>query len=141
MGASIMFHHAIPVGDLAAARAFYVDLLGCGLGKTTDTRLNIDFFGHHLVVHLVAPEVVARQQAATAGAQAAWRHFGVMLDWPDWEELARQLTGKGAQFVIAPRIRHAGEPREEALMFLLDPAGNGVEFKTFRDMHFAFQNG
>ena len=141
MGASIMFHHAIPVHDLAEAHAFYVDLLGCGTGKTTDRRLNIDFFGHHLVVHRVAPEVAARQRAASAGEQAAWRHFGVMLDWADWEQLAGRLKQKGASFVLAPHIRHAGEPREEALMFLRDPAGNGVEFKTFRDVRFAFQNG
>ena len=93
METSIMFHHAIPVHDLAAARAFYGGLLGCTEGKATDKRLNVDFFGHHLVVHLVASEVAARQQAASEGEQAAWRHFGVVLEWPDWERLAGRLPG------------------------------------------------
>jgi extradiol dioxygenase family protein len=136
-----MFHHALPVADLDAARAFYVDLLGCEPGKATDKRLNLHFFGHHLVLHRVSEAVAARQTAAIEGDQAAWRHFGVMLDWADWEALAERLRAEGAEFVLPPRTRHRGEPREEALMFLLDPSGNGVEFKTFRDLTYAFQNG
>jgi extradiol dioxygenase family protein len=141
MTTSIMFHHALPVSDLAAARAFYVDLLGCNAGKATDKRINLDFFGHHLVLHLVSPEVAERQRAATHGEQAAWRHFGVMLDWADFDALAERLRDKDASFLVKPKTRHEGEPQEEALMFLLDPSGNGVEFKTFRDLRFAFEHG
>jgi extradiol dioxygenase family protein len=135
-----MFHHAIAVHDLAQARAFYLDRLGCRPGKASAKRFNADFFGHHLVVHLVPPEVAERQRAATAGGQVAWRHFGVILDWPDWEALAERLTAADTEFLVEPQTRHKGEPNEEALMFLLDPSGNGVEFKTFRDMGFAFHD-
>ena len=141
MIASIMFHHALPVFDLAAARAFYVDLLGCRAGKATEKRINLDFFGHHLVLHLVSPDVAVRQRAATAGEQAAWRHFGVMLDRVEFDALAARLSASGAPFLVKPKTRHHGEPHEEALMFLLDPSGNGVEFKTFRDVRFAFEHG
>src|SRR5437870_4938165 len=97
---AIMFHHALPVSDLAAARAFYVDLIGCGAGKATDKRINLDFFGHHVVLHLVSPDVAARQRAATEGEQAAWRHFGVMLDWDDFDALAIRLSDNGANFLV-----------------------------------------
>jgi extradiol dioxygenase family protein len=136
-----MFHHALPVSDLAAAHAFYVDLLGCSAGRATDKRINLDFFGHHVVLHLVSDDVAARQRAATDGQQAAWRHFGVMLDRADFDALAERLRANDAPFLVKPKTRHEGEPHEEALMFLLDPSGNGVEFKTFRDVRFAFEHG
>jgi hypothetical protein len=136
-----MFHHALPVTDLARTRAFYAELLGCGEGKATDERINFDFFGNHLVAHLVDAQTAEAHHQSQKGRRVAWRHFGVILDWSQWEALAERLTKKGVSFLLEPQVRHAGEPREEALMFLLDPSGNGVEFKTFRDAKYAFQNG
>ena len=138
---SLMFHNALTVADLEQTRAFYGELLGCREGKATDKRINFEFFGHHLVTHLASPEIVELQRQATAGRHVGWRHFGAILDWPEWEALAERLKAKGAPFLIEPQVRYAGEPREEALLFMLDPAGNGAEFKTYRDVTFAFENG
>jgi extradiol dioxygenase family protein len=138
--APVMFHHALPVRDLETTRAFYAGLLGCPEGVATARRINFEFFGNHLVTHLVDAETADRQLRATEGAQAGWRHFGVVLEWSEWEMLSERLSRRGADFLLKPHVRHAGEPREEALMFLLDPSGNGVEFKTFRDTRFVFLN-
>jgi len=113
----------------------------CGEGKATQARINFDFFGNHLVAHLIDPQTAEHHRRSQEGQRIAWRHFGVILDWPRSEALAERLTAAGAAFLLPPQVRHAGEPREEALMFLIDPAGNGVEFKTFRDVKYAFQNG
>ncbi|HEY3798435.1 MAG TPA: VOC family protein [Caulobacteraceae bacterium] len=128
------------VADLEQTRAFYGGLLGCREGKANEARINFEFFGHHLVTHLASPEIIELQRQATAGRRVAQRHFGAILDWPEWEALATRLREKGAHFLIEPHVRYAGEAREEALLFMLDPAGNGVEFKTFRDPAFAFAN-
>lgn len=128
------FHLAIPVHDLDAARAFYGGLLGCAQGRSDATWIDYNFFGHQLVVHRV------NGAAATAGANPVdgdavpVPHFGVVLDLDAWQALADRLTAAGAQFVIAPRRRFAGEVGEQGTFFLLDPSGNALEFKGFADV-------
>ncbi len=132
------FHLAIPVDDLEKAEAFYGDLIGCARGRRSDRWIDFNFFGHQLVVHL-APEECGR--AATGdvdGKQVPARHFGVVLDPVDWEALAARFKKAGTEFIIEPYIRFKGEAGEQGTFFLLDPAGNALEFKSFRDMNQLF---
>ena len=133
-----LFHHAFPVDDLEGARAFYTGVLGCRPGKQTARTANFEFFGHHIIAHLVEGEAFEVHRKATAGRNIAIRHFGVALPWDAYEALRDRLVESGAAFIVAPEIRHAGEPGEEALMLLADPSGNVVEFKTFRDIEYLF---
>jgi hypothetical protein len=129
------FHVAIPVHDLAAARAFYGELLGCPEGRSAADWVDFDFFGHQLVCHAVtgtAPERPAH--TPVDGHDVPVPHFGLVLEMKDWESLAAQLKAAGAAFVIQPTIRFKGRPGEQATMFLTDPSGNALEFKAFRDI-------
>lgn len=133
-----VFHLAIPVDDLARAEAFYGDLFGCPRGRRSDQWIDFNFFGHQLVTHL-APEECGRVAANTVdGKKVPVKHFGVVLDPADWERLARRLTDAGVEFIIEPGIRFKGEPGEQGTFFLLDPAGNALEFKCFQDMNQLF---
>ena len=126
------FHLAVPVDDLDAARAFYGDLLGLEQGRTSDTWIDWDFQGHQLVTHM-AP---ARSEAVhnpVDGHDVPVPHFGLILTIEKFQELAERLRAAGTAFVIEPYVRFQGEPGEQWTMFLLDPAGNAMEFKAFAD--------
>ncbi|MEM1150951.1 MAG: VOC family protein [Pseudomonadota bacterium] len=135
------FHLAFPVHDLAAARTFYGDLLGCREGRSSDHWVDFDFFGHQIVAHL-APEQCQGEaksgsdpNAATSavdGKQVPVRHFGLVLDMGSWRDMAARLEDRVA-FIIAPYIRFEGEPGEQATMFFADPSGNAIELKAFAD--------
>jgi hypothetical protein len=129
------FHLAIPVRELAAARAFYGKLLGCPEGRSSAEWVDFDFFGHQLVCHLVA-DGGARTAARNPvdGHDVPVPHFGMVLEMPEWESLAARLKKAGVAFVIEPHVRFPGQPGEQATMFLIDPSGNAVEFKSFRDI-------
>jgi extradiol dioxygenase family protein len=128
------FHLAFPVHDLAAARAFYGGLLGCAEGRSSEHWVDFDFHGHQVVAHLAPEETGMARANQVDGKAVPVRHFGVILEWEAWHELAERLRAAGVRFVIEPGIRFAGEVGEQATMFLLDPSGNALEFKTFRDM-------
>lgn len=134
-GASLMgpFHLAIPVHDLIAAREFYGGLFACREGRSSDEWVDFDFFGHQLVVHLDPRQRAAPHHNIVDGKHVPVPHFGVVMSWDDWRELAARLTTAGARFVIEPGIRFAGEVGEQATFFLFDPSGNALEFKSFRD--------
>jgi extradiol dioxygenase family protein len=127
------FHLAIPVHDLEAAAGFYCGLLNCGTGRSASRWLDLDFFGHQVTLHLV--ESMDRRPASNPvdGDQVPARHFGVVLDMPDWQSLARRLQQANTAFVIEPRVRFEGKVGEQATMFLMDPSGNALEFKSFSD--------
>jgi len=128
------FHLAFPVDDLPAARAFYGGLLGCPEGRSSEAWIDFDFYGHQVVAHL-SPEEARRAPANQVdGKDVPVRHFGVILPWDAWHALADRLRQTGVRFIIEPGIRFAGQVGEQATMFLLDPAGNALEFKAFRDM-------
>ncbi|MEC8652322.1 MAG: VOC family protein [Planctomycetota bacterium] len=128
------FHYAFPVDDLAAARGFYTGLLGCGVGRSSDRWIDFDLFGHQVVAHLVArADLPAANTNPVDGDHVPVPHFGVVLEWGCWHDLADRLRGRGVAFIIEPRVRFAGSPGEQATMFLRDPAGNALEFKSFRD--------
>lgn len=126
------FHLAFPVRDLQATRDFYTRVLGCETGRSSDTWLDFDLFGHQIVAHLV-PTTPNRQQNPVDGHNVPVPHFGVVLDWAAWHRLAERLQEAGMEFVIEPYIRFAGQVGEQATMFFLDPSGNALEFKAFRD--------
>ena len=128
------FHHAFAVDDLDAARRFYVDLLGCGLGRSSDHWVDFDLFGHQIVAHQIdRSRLPAVNSNPVDGDAVPVPHFGVVLDWDQWHEFAARLRERGVPFVIAPRVRFAGLPGEQATMFFRDPAGNALEFKSFRE--------
>jgi len=136
--ATPLFHLAFPVTDLAKARAFYGDLLGCPEGRSSDAWVDFDFYGHQVVAHLAPDEAGHREASAVDGKQVPVRHFGVILDMASWEALAEKLRAAGVEFVIEPYVRFKGLPGEQATMFLLDPCGNALEFKAFADMSRVF---
>jgi extradiol dioxygenase family protein len=127
------FHLAFPVDDLAAARRFYGETLGCPEGRSADHWVDFNLFGHQVVAHLAPDAVRARATNPVDGEDVPVPHFGVVLEMADWQALASRLEDAGTDFVIAPNVRFAGEPGEQATMFLLDPAGNALEFKAMVD--------
>ena len=127
------FHLAFPVDDLAAARSFYGGLMGCSEGRSSDEWIDFDFFGHQIVAHLGPPNAAREHHNPVDGHEVPVPHFGVVLDWDDFQSLAQRLRDRGMKFVIEPYIRFAGQVGEQATMFFYDPAGNALEFKSFRD--------
>lgn len=128
------FHLAFPVDDLAAARRFYRDLLGCPEGRSSERWIDFDFFGHQIVTHLVDRPMTRTGSNAVDGDEVPVPHFGVVLDPARWSALAERLRSEETRFIIEPHTRFAGEPGEQSTMFLLDPAGNALEFKAFADL-------
>jgi hypothetical protein len=124
------FHFAFPVDDLAAARRFYGELLGCPEGRSAEEWVDFDLHGHQIVAHLAPDEVRRRSTNEVDGEHVPVPHFGLALAMDEWKRLAERLQGAGVEFVIEPTIRFEGQPGEQATMFLLDPAGNALEFKA-----------
>ncbi|WP_197538349.1 VOC family protein [Candidatus Phaeomarinobacter ectocarpi] len=127
------FHLAFPVDDLTRARAFYGGLLGCAEGRSSESWVDFDFHGHQIVAHLAPDEVGRAATNAVDGDNVPVRHFGLILAWDQWEALADSLKQADTDFIIEPHTRFKGQPGEQATMFFLDPAGNALEFKAFRD--------
>ena len=133
------FHLAFPVRDIAEARKFYGELLGCAEGRSAENWVDFDFYGHQLVAHLAPEECGHKSTSAVDDHDVPVKHFGVILTIPDWKALAAKLTKAGTKFVIEPYVRFEGEVGEQHTMFFLDPSGNALEFKAFAndDMIFA----
>ncbi|MEP0068489.1 VOC family protein [Pyruvatibacter sp.] len=127
------FHLAFPVDDLARARAFYAGILGCAEGRSSESWVDFDFHGHQIVAHLAPDEVGRAATNAVDGDNVPVRHFGLILAWDQWEALSAKLKQANTEFIIEPHIRFKDQPGEQATMFFLDPAGNALEFKAFRD--------
>jgi extradiol dioxygenase family protein len=126
------FHLAFPVRDLSEARRFYGGLLGCPEGRSSPEWVDFDFYGHQIVAHLCEPGA----QAATNevdGENVPVRHFGVIMELPEWEAVTARLSAAGVTFIIEPQIRFKGLPGEQATCFFLDPSGNALELKAFAD--------
>ena len=127
------FHLAFPVDDLAAARRFYGELLGCQEGRSAEEWVDFDLYGHQIVAHLAPEAARARATNPVDGEDVPVPHFGIVLPMGEWKALSRRLQDAGTDFVIAPAIRFEGQPGEQATMFILDPAGNALEFKAMAD--------
>ena len=126
------FHLAMPVDDLAAARRFYGEVLGLEQGRSSDTWVDWNLHGHQFVTHL-APGRSRRVSNPVDGHDVPVPHFGLILTVPEFHELADRLRAAGTAFVIEPYVRFEGQTGEQWTMFLLDPAGNALEFKAFAD--------
>jgi hypothetical protein len=129
-----LFHLAFPVTSLEKARAFYGRLLGCPEGRSARDWVDFDFYGHQIVAHLAPGEAGHRSTSAVDGDNVPVRHFGAILPMLEWEKLATKLKAAGQEFIIEPHVRFKGEVGEQATMFLLDPCGNALEFKAFKDI-------
>ncbi len=127
------FHLAFPVDDLASTRGFYGGLLDCREGRSADRWVDFDFFGHQISAHLRPGRAAADDTNEVDGDDVPVRHFGVVLDWHAWERLRDRIATSGAEFLIEPHVRFAGQVGEQATMFVRDPSGNALEFKAFRD--------
>jgi uncharacterized protein len=126
------FHLAFPVRDLAEARRFYGGLLGCPEGRSSPQWVDFDFHGHQIVAHLCAAGAVSGTNEVD-GESVPVRHFGVILEMPEWESITDRLRAAGVEFIIEPQIRFKGQPGEQATCFFLDPSGNALELKAFAD--------
>lgn len=126
-----LFHLSIPVDDLDKAKAFYIDTLGCSVGRETRGRFDINFFGHHIVAHL-SPREAGKPYGSipSDGDVAPLRHFGVILPLDQWQEMERRLAKSDITFTLSPRVSFAGKPAEQHIMMLPDGCGNIVEFKS-----------
>jgi hypothetical protein len=130
------FHLAIPVTDVREARRFYGEIFGCEEGRSAETWVDFNFFGHQLVIHYKpfdGTPANSKHYNQVDGHDVPVPHFGVVLSWEDWESLERRLSSANIAFLIKPYIRFKGQVGEQATMFLLDPSGNALEFKAFRD--------
>ncbi len=128
------FHLAFPVHDLSEAMDFYTNVLGCSTGRSSDQWIDFNLFGHQVVAHLSPEEAGEARRNTVDGDAVPVRHFGVVLTMDQWEDLASKLKEKGISFIIEPHIRFKGQAGEQATMFFLDPSGNALEFKAFRNM-------
>ena len=133
-----LFHLAFPVHDLDAAREFYGSVLECEEGRSSESWIDFNLYGHQIVTHL-APNIAGTKSTNHVDADnVPVPHFGIVLTMNDWKELSEKLTSKGVEFIIEPKIRFAGEVGEQATMFFLDPSGNALEFKGFNDFSEVF---
>ena len=127
------FHLAFPVTDLKKTRDFYENLLGCGVGRTSDRWIDFNFWGNQITAHLVDEKDAAHVANHVDGKNVPVKHFGAILKMKEWEALAEKLKNHGIDFIIEPYVRFKGEVGEQATMFFLDPSGNAVEFKSFQN--------
>lgn len=132
------FHIAVQVRDIAEARGFYREVLGCAEGRSDPNWVDFNLFGHQFVCHLNPTLGPAGKIAALYNPVDSHSvpvpHCGVVLDLATWGELAERLKRRGVEFVVEPHIRFAGQVGEQATMFLFDPSGNALEFKAFKDI-------
>lgn len=128
-----LFHLAFHVTDLDQARRFYGGVLGCREGRSTDTWVDFDFFGHQISLHL-GPPFQTQATGQVGEALVPMPHFGLILELPDWQAMAGRLQAAGTDFVLEPQQRFAGQPGEQWTMFFLDPFGNPIEVKGFASL-------
>lgn len=140
MTAHIPFHLAFPVHDIAVARQFYGELLGCAEGRSSEHWVDFNLFGHQIVAHF-SPDAQPRSLSEKPVDQhhVPIPHFGAVLPRDKWNELAERLQAANVEFIIEPCIRFAGQTGEQATMFFLDPSGNALEFKSLRNMDELFR--
>ena len=127
-----LFHLAIPVLDLGAAKDFYINILGCSKGRSSTKWIDFNFYGHQLVCHEVK-ESINKNMNDVDGNNIPVPHFGIILDWREFHSLSTDLQSKNINFIIEPTIRFKGKVGEQAIMFLKDPSDNAIEFKSFKN--------
>ena len=133
------FHLAIPVTDLVKAADFYQNILGCQRGRESESWIDFNLFGHQLVCHYVKTPHEENSNPVD-GDEVPVPHFGVVLNFIQFDALLKQFRDKNQSFVIEPKIRFAGQPGEQRTMFLKDPSGNALEFKAFKNLDSLFKS-
>lgn len=133
------FHVAFPVKDLEATYDFFVNVLGCTTGRTAERWTDFNLFGHQVSAHLVDDEQQAVKTNPVDGKKVPASHWGVILTWEEWHTLADRVKSHHIDFLIEPYTRFEGQVGEQATMFFLDPSGNALEFKAFKDDNYIFQ--
>ena len=126
------FHLAFPVDDLEATKKFYVEVLGCTTGREKEESCVFKFYGHQIVAHRV-PKMPELSTNPVDGKKVPAMHFGLVMDWDDWHQLRARFESQGVEIVIGPYTRYEGKPGSQATMFIKDPCGNHLEFKSFQD--------
>ena len=139
LGMRSLFHFAFNVTDLDEARRFYGDVLGCREGRSTDTWVDFDFFGHQISLHLGEPLKTA-PTGHVGEHRVPMPHFGLILQRDDWQAMADRLVAVGMAFVIEPHLRFPGQSGEQWTMFFLDPFGNPIEVKGFESLDTVYAN-
>ena len=134
-----LFHFAYHVSNLENSRHFYSNLLGCKEGRSTDSWVDFDFFGHQISLHLGKPFETANT-GKVAGHMVPMPHMGVILPLDEWMKLSKHLIVSELEFEIPPIIRFKGEPGEQRTMFFRDPSGNPIEIKGFKDFDAIFES-
>lgn len=129
------FHLAFPVRDLDETSAFYGSVLGCAMGRSSDSWVDFDLFGHQMSAHLRPAAFKAANDGKVDGKSVPIPHFGVVMVMHDWEALAKRLESRpDIDWIERPTVRFKGEPGEQATLFIRDPSGNALEFKGFRSL-------
>jgi extradiol dioxygenase family protein len=132
------FHFAFFVTDLASTRRFYGGVLGCREGRSTDTWVDFDFFGHQISAHTTGPVPPTVDAGVVDGIHVPIPHFGALLAWDEFARVAEAIRKAAIPFIIEPRARYPGQPGEQMTMFLRDPSGNALEFKSFKHPEHVF---
>ncbi len=127
------FHLAIPVLNIAETRRFYVELLGCKVGREAERWIDFDFFGHQVSAHVRPDEISQILTNPVDGEQVPVRHFGIVMNWEDWQAFRERLNSMGMEYLIKPTIRFKDKAGEQATLFIRDPSGNALEFKSFKN--------
>lgn len=133
------FHLAFPVKDLMETRNFFHNVLGCPVGRESSEWIDFDFYGNQITAHLKPNACSTSLANEVDGDEVPVRHFGVILEWPEWEALSHKLLSRGWPFHISPKIRFQNKPGEQGTFFICDPSGNVLEFKTFRSSKSIFE--
>ena len=132
------FHFSFFVRDLASTRQFYGQILGCKEGRSTQSWVDFDFFGNQLSAHTLGAVPPTQNSGQVDGVAVPMPHFGAIISWEEFYSLAERVRQAGVSFVIEPRVRYPGQPGEQATMFFLDPSGNALEFKAFKNPEHIF---
>jgi uncharacterized protein len=134
------FHLAFPVNNIEETKKFYTEILECKVGRSSEKWIDFDFYGHQISAHLKPEKCNKALTNGVDGKNIPVKHFGVILTMTDWENLSEKLILSGIEFIVEPYIRFQGEVGEQATMFFLDPSGNALEFKAFKDDSFIFKS-
>ena len=133
------FHLAIPVNDLEKSRNFYKNILGCEEGRSSSHWVDFNLFGHQLVIHYKENKLDDTKTNPVDGKDVPIPHFGVILEWNQFQSFSNKLKENNINFIIEPYIRFEGQAGEQATMFFKDPSGNALEFKSFKDLNKIFE--
>jgi hypothetical protein len=133
------FHIAFPVHNLESAREFYVNILGCESGRESDSWIDFNLYGHQIVAHLSPDDCSPVSTNSVDKDDIPCRHFGVILEWGQWEVLQNRIKKLEHRFLVEPKIRFKSKPGEQGTFFINDPSGNALEFKSFKNDSMVFE--